>query len=425
MKKTVISGIIQYLKDPLHKNAIFLIATHAAFSIVGLAFWIIAARWYTDSEVGTATALISAVLLLQTFSKLGLDIGLIRFLPDAEDKQRMINTCLTLVGLFSIVLAVIFILGLDFWSPDLASLQDSLGYSVLFVLSTGFTSLDWLFRQSIFVAYRATEFSLVTQLAAALRLPFLLLLKGVGTYGIFVSWGLGLGASLLGGLILLLRLQPSYRPTPRIDKTVVKQMLNFSSGNYVAESLRELPGFLLPLLIVNILTSDMAAYFYMPWTIATMVFMISYAIGFSLLAEGSYQPARLPTDVVRAVKFVLLLMIPAMLVIVFFGDKILLIFGREYSENGFDLLRILAFSGIPLAVNSLYVSVKRIQRQVRPVILVYAVVALLTIGIGSALMKDHELTGVGIAWLSSNAIVALVILLTITARKIWPWRSVA
>jgi len=417
VKDTAVSRITRYLKDPLYKNAIFLIATHAAFSLVGLVFWIVATRWYTDSEVGTATALISAVLLLQTFSRLGLDIGLIRFLPDAGDKRRMINTCLTLVGVFSIVLAAIFILGLDFWSPGLTSLQDSLGYSALFVLSTGVTSLDWLFRQSIFVAYRATQLSLLTQVVAALRLPFLLVLTGVGTYGIFASWSLGLGASLLGGIILLLRLQPSYRPVPVVDRRSVQELFRFSAGNYVAESFRELPGFILPLLILNMLTSDMSAYFYMPWTLATTVFMVSYAIGFSLLAEVSNEPDRIGTDVGRAVRFVFLLMTPVILVLVLLGDRILLVFGREYSENGFGLLRILAFSGVPLAVNSLYVSVKRIQKQVRPVMLVYAAVAAITIGLSCALIDEHGLIGVGIAWVSANAVVAVAILLVTIGRR--------
>ncbi len=54
---------------------------------------------YGDDAVGVATSLVSVVLLLHTLARLGLDIGLIRFLPDETDKPGMINTSFTIVGL--------------------------------------------------------------------------------------------------------------------------------------------------------------------------------------------------------------------------------------------------------------------------------------------------------------------------------------
>lgn len=103
MKHTpLVGGLIGYLRNPLHKNAVFLIATYGVIGLLGFFFWAIAARLYTPEQVGLATALISAVLLLHVFARLGLDIGLIRFLPGERDKPGMINTSFTLVGLFSI-----------------------------------------------------------------------------------------------------------------------------------------------------------------------------------------------------------------------------------------------------------------------------------------------------------------------------------
>jgi len=74
-------------KDPLYKNSFFLMATGGLGGVLGFVFWIVAARFYTPSEVGIASALIAAMMLLGTFSRLGFDIGIIRFLSAEEDKR--------------------------------------------------------------------------------------------------------------------------------------------------------------------------------------------------------------------------------------------------------------------------------------------------------------------------------------------------
>jgi len=411
MKNTaVISWLTQYLKDPLRKNSVFLIATHVLLAIFGFFFWMIAARLYSPEEVGLATALISAILLLLAFSRLGVDIGLIRFLPSAEDKPGMINTCFTLVGLFSMLLALLFILGLNLWSPALLFIREKVSYFLLFILFTGVTSVAMLLQQGVFVALRTTEFSLIMQAIAGLRLLLLVLLMAFGTLAIFSSWGLAWCAALIAAILLTIRLQPKYRPIPGVQKRIVNDMLHFSLGNYVAESFRELPGFLLPLLIVNILEPEMGAYFYIAWTIVGVLFMISHAANFSLLAESSYQPEKLQINVMRTIKFIFMLLTPAILLIFFLGDMILSLgFGEEYSENGFKLLWILALSGIPLAFNTVYITVKRVQKELKPVIYVYAFIALSTIGVSYALMSKEGLVGLGIAWLLSHGVVTLFI----------------
>ena len=409
--------LIQYLKDPLRKNSVLLIATQILIALFGFFFWMIAARLYSPEEVGLATALVSAVLLLTAFSRLGIDIGLIRFLPNEENKQGMINTCFTIVGLFAMLLALVFVLGLNFWSPALLFVQENSNYLLLFILFTGMASLVTLLQQGVFVAFRSTEFSLTIQAIAGVRLLFPVFLVGFGAFGIFASWGLASCISFVTGILLILKVQPKYRPIPSIKKRIVNDMLRFSAGNYVAESFKELPGFLLPLIIVNVLEPEMGAYFYIAWTISGVLFMIAYATNSSLLAEGSYQPERLRSNVVKAIKLMLLLLIPAILAIIFFGNEILSLgFGEEYAENGFKLLWMLALSGIPLAFNTIYITIKRVQQQVKPIIYIYTFIAFFTVGVGYALMDERELVGIGIAWLLSQIIVTLFIGIAVMRR---------
>lgn len=62
--------------------------------------------------------MLSAVVM----SLLGLNSSLTRFLPHTKKPQELINSCLTLGGLISLVLAGIFIAGLELWSPAMPSL---------------------------------------------------------------------------------------------------------------------------------------------------------------------------------------------------------------------------------------------------------------------------------------------------------------
>jgi O-antigen/teichoic acid export membrane protein len=423
MKPTgFVRGLFQSLRDPLRRNSLFLLTTHGVIALIGFFFWRIADGRYGTESVGVATTLVSAVLLLHTLARLGLDIGLIRFLPDETDKPAMINTSFTIVGLFAAGLALVFVMGVGVWAPAVAFVRDNAWYAVLFIAFTAVTSLVELLRQGVFVAYRRAQASLAIEVVAGLRLPLLFASLSVGAFGIFVSWGLAGLAALVVGIVLVLSIQHNYRPVPTIRRKVVSKMLRFSLGNYAAETLRELPGFVLPIIVVGVFTArmdvetgrEMGAYFYIAWTVASVVMMISYATGSSLLAEGSLDPERLGANTVRAMRFMLLLLVPAIVLVFFLGDRVLTWFGTDYSKEAFPLLRVLSVSGIPLAINTIYVTQKRIQRKMWPVICIYAFVAVCTVGVGYALMERMDLLGIGVAWLASNCVVAGVVGLLVT-----------
>ena len=376
----------------------------------------VVARSYSASEVGLASALISAIGLLSLFSMLGLNIGLIRFLPRERDKTGMVNSCLTITGAGSIVLAMIFIVGIPLWSPALLFLRENMGFILAFILFTVATSLGAIQSQA-FIALRSAQFSFIQRITASvLRFPIVLVLISLGAFGIFSSWGIAVWIALIVGSFLLIRVCPRYRPIPTIKRQVVNKMTHFSLGNYVAETARMSPNYLLPLLVVNILGAELNAYFYIALSIFSLLTMISYSITTSLFAEGSNEPDKLRGNTVRAIKLTFLLIIPAIIVVFLLGDKILLLFGREYSENAFNMLRLLSLSAIPLALNNLYVAVKRVELKVKPVIYTYSSVAILILVISYMLMSRLSLVGVAIGFLLGQGIVALVISLMLIKR---------
>ncbi len=165
----------------------------------------------------------------------------------------------------------------------------------------------------------------------------------------------------------------------------------------------------MPLIIINILSADMSAYFYVAWMIASFFFVVSYATNSSLLAESSHNVKDLQKQVIRAIKFIFIILIPAIIVIYFIGEYLLHLFGEKYSVGSINLLRILVLASIPIAINEIYISICRIKKKIVPVIAIYGCVALFTIICSYFLIDLLGIMGIGIAYIVGNSIASVVI----------------
>jgi len=401
------------LNTSLYTNAGYLVADVAVVSILGFAFWTLAARLYSPAQVGLASATVAAVILLARLSRLGFDYGLVRFLPGAGERAvTLINSCFTIAGLTSLVAALIFLSGLNLWSPALLYIRHPLLSTFFVFLTVAYTF--FLLVEQAFMARRRAKFVLfknaaagVLKIAAAIALASLL-----STSGIFAAWGVPIFAALAAALFWFLpRVQQGYIPIPTVSKELVNNMLHFSLGNYLAELLWFAPLMLFPLIVINMLGAEMNAYFYIPWTIAQMLFAIPGAISYSLFAEGSNEEQSLRSNTLRSVKMHLLILVPAMVVLFALSDKLLLIFGSSYSESGALLLRILVLSAIPVGINYIGLSVMRVRKNTRLVVLVSASIACLALGSGYILLTSLGLPGIGVAWIATQILVAIAVVL--------------
>ena len=406
----------QHLHDPLFANAYFLMGNTLLSAGAGFFFWIFAARFYAPEDVGLGSALMAAAGLLCMFSLLGFDIGLIRYLPREKDKGGMINSCFTITAIAAMLLSVVFLFGLHIWSPALMILRERAVFGLAFVLFVVAGSLAAL-QVNVFVAFRQAKYSFMQAVVAAIRIAGLPLLVALGAFGIYAAAGIVSVFAFVIGNLLILRVYSAYRPGFMIRKRAVNDMMHYSFGNYIANIFATLPNFILPLLVVNVLGAEMNAYFYVAWAIAFMLSAIPLAVSRSLLAEGSHSPDMLRRDVIRSLKFIFVLLIPAIVFVFVFGRYVLLLFGAEYAENSFEVLVVLCVASLPYAVNAVYTAVKRVQGGVGAVIWVYGVVAVITIVGGYLLMPGFGVMGPGYAWVVGNGIVAIAVGLKHSRRK--------
>lgn len=402
------SQLVGYLKDPIIKNTILMVAGNGLMAVFGFLFWMIAARSYSTEAVGLAIALISATFLIAVLSRLGLDVAIVKFLPEEKEKGDMLNTCLTIAGLTSLVLSLIFIAVVKLWAPDLVFIQENVGYALVFVVFTLISTISQI-QNNAFIAFGAAGLAFWRCTITGLRIPLLISLSAFGAIGIFSGWGAGICLATIAGIGFTIKLQTGYRLVPLIRRGIATNMLSFSFGNYIAEILRESPQRILPLLIVSILGPTMGAYFGIAWAISSMLFIIPHMAGFVLIAESSFPSERILPLFIRAVKLILVLSVPGILTLVFLAKPILSLFGSGYSQNSLWLLRILAFSSLPLAINILYITIDRIRKRIKSSILVYLSIFVFTLVGSYILMKEMQVIGVGIAWLGANLVLSLIL----------------
>ena len=313
--------------------------------------------------------------------------------------------------------SILFLIGLPFWAPKLVPvLWGNIFFTFLFILFT----LLWLLSMlvdAVFVAKRTAEYVLIRNLVfSILKLLIVFFAVALGAFGIFFSWGI---SALIAFIVVLLYFLPrlGHRPGFSIDRTVIGHIFKFSLGNHVANFLGYSAILLLPLMITEVLSPEMAAYFYISWMIASILFMVPVGISSSLLAEVSTNEDKFRENLKKAIKFTYLLVIPGVILLYILSDELLLLFDEGYVVNALSVLRIFALSTLFYAANVIYITVKNIQKKVKTVIAVNAVIAFFTLSLSYLLLGRIGLEGVALAWLFSQASVTVIISLTIIFRR--------
>lgn len=395
-------AITALARDPLYRNSFFMAFSSIFNAGCGFFFWMTAARLYSVEEVGVATALISSLGLVILFSRLGFDVSIIRFFPTG-DKARIFSTSLIITTAASLLVGAACVMLAEFLSPSLAFLKEP-GCVIVFLLIGTVNSVAAI-TGNAFVADRKTDHYFFQNIFMALRIPLLIPMAFLGVIGIFGSVGLGyLVASFIG----LLTLQRSIAAIkPQVNRDFICRSFQLSSWNYVSSILSAAPSLIMPIMILNMFGEAEAAKYYIAFAIGNLVLIIPNSLGTSLLVEGSHGEG-LKQSVLRAVYASLALLVPAVLVLFLFGDRLLGMLKWEYVE-AFDLLRIIALSSFPVAVYSLFVPIQNVRMKAESIVTLNALRCMFLLGLSYILMQRNGILGAGYAWLATYVIIMLVI----------------
>jgi O-antigen/teichoic acid export membrane protein len=386
----------------------------AVMAFLGFFFWMINARFYSTEQVGLGTTLFSIIALITNFSLLGLGNGLIRYLSASDRKNKEINTSFTIVALMTILIAAIYLIFMKIFSPKLLFVRENIYYSLLFILFAVFYSLNVL-SDYVFIAYRSSRFVLIkNSISSTAKLILPIFLVALGAFGIFMSMGVAMAIAFLFSLVFLI-LRFNYVFKPGIDNIAVKKMAKFSLGNYTGELIGVLPVTILPILITNLIGAKYSAFFYMDMMIVNLLYIIPRATSQSLFAEGSYNETELKLHLKKAIKIISIIIIPAIIIIFLFGNYILLAFGKNYSDEGFILLKLLSISGIFISISSIGYSILNIKHKVKINVFLSLVNTAITLTLSLIFIKMNlfGVVGVGIGWIAGQVIEAIIYLFLI------------
>ena len=404
-------GLGPIMSSTLYRNALYLMINTVVTALLGFFFWMVVARFYSETEVGYGSAAISAINLLALLSIVGLNLSVIRFLPQVGEPRKLINSSFTLSGLISLFTATIFIAVVNYWSPALSFVKQNALFYLTMVIVVILSTLSNL-MDSVFVARRSAGFMLSKNVIVSfLRIPVVIALSiFLHTFGVVASWGIALGIAFAISVFLFLpRLEVGYKPVPTLSTGQFKNMWHYSAGSYLATLLEKAPTMILPLMVLNLLGTESNAYFYIAWMIATVLSAIPGSVSRSLFAEGSHSVENFKENVTRSIKFAYLLLVPAAVVLIAVARWLLLLFGPGYSTNALVLLWLLILANLPRVINNVYSGILRVQGRLKEMVLIRGFVAVAVLIVTFFCISDYGILAIGYVWLGVQIIVSIAL----------------
>lgn len=414
-KSPKLDEFMAHLRVPLYRNGYALIVSTGITSALGLLYWTIAARVYEADEVGLNSMAISIMIFLSGVAQFNLQEAMIRFIPRAGARTlRMALYAYGIVLVLSLLVGVIFCLGIPLWAPSLSFLITSpsaiLWFALAMVLWGIFVLEDSILiglRQALYIPIENAVFSVV-------KIGALLLLAGLLPHtGIFISWTASVILVIVPVNWLIFRhLIPKHvksvkSPLPSIP---VREVVKYVAANYLAALLSGISSAALPIIITEISGAEANAYFYLAWVIAGALQIIAANMSTSLTVEATL--ASEPHEAIRrrALIGIARIVIPLVVLIVLGAPLILQIVGQDYVEQGTLLLQLLALAAIPNLFNMVYVGMARAQNRNWSIVGVYGANALIVLGLSVLFLPRFGITGIGLAWVISQTLIALTLL---------------
>lgn len=416
-RHSLVAQLLAHLRIPLYRNGYALILGAAATSALGLAYWALAARFYSTEVVGISSAVVSAMMLLAGIAVLSFSGVLVRFTPLAGAATgRLIWSAYAISAGASVLVGMIFCWGIDRWAPELAFLQTDGRWTLAFVAAIVVWSIFSLqdsaligLRQSVWIPLENTTF-------AVIKIVLLVLLSQLlPTWGIFTAWLLPVVISLLPVNYLIFgRLLPKLASSPgnRTGRVTPQAIAQYIAGNYPGTLFFLASTTLLPLIVTEQLGVRATAYFFMPWMITNGLFQVALNMATSLTVEAVTDQTQVGIYCYRALQQTARLVIPAVGLLLVGAAPLLTVFGSEYAAEGALLLRLATLAALPNMLVMLYIGYARVKNRVGSIIFFQAIQALPLLAMSYLWLAHWGIGSIGFALLLTQSGAALLVLWT-------------
>jgi GT2 family glycosyltransferase/O-antigen/teichoic acid export membrane protein len=412
--------LLEHIRTPLNRDAYALTINAGFTAVTGFVYWIVAANEYSARAVGINSALISSMMFLAGIAGLNLPNLLVRFLPNAGNRTaRAVAASYAAAAVVGALAVVVFVVGIGFWAPRLHFLHANQGLLAWFFLST----LAWCvftIQDSVLTALgRAVWVPAENAVFSLLKLLLLAAVVAVAPlYGIFVSWTIAMLISIVGvNALVFKRVLATRRSGAPTVKLRDRAFARYFAADYVCSISWVSAVNLMPVVVTAVAGATTNAYYALAWAVALPLYTVAANVGMSLVLHGAHDRDDLPALTRRAALHGARLLVPATVVVVLLAPVLLRLFGADYADRSATLLRLLAAGALPNLLIMLAVSVSRVERRMRVAVLALGGQAVLALGLVAPLLHAMGVTGVGVAWLISQCVVAAGVALTLLRRR--------
>lgn len=393
-----VPALLSFIRtDAMLRNSLYLILNMGVQGAFGFAFLVIAAHYFSTTSIGQASSLISASTLIAFTGLFGLNTTLVKFLPTSRHPNNLITAALTVAAGCSGLIAVFYVILLPFVSKPNSFVTHNLPMAIGFVVLTAFGGIN-LVTDSIFIAAGRSKYTAVVDgvVGGLAKIALVVILAGAGTYAVFGAAAGGFLAAALASIWLMfsvLRWRPAFSGFNR----VLKPILTFSGMNYVGNILNMLPALVVPLIVVTRAGPSAAAYYYVSYQLASLLYSAAYSVENSFLAEASQTGTVSRAILVRSGRILIALCVSSFVAVLLFGHLILSAFGSNYGAAAQSSLVPLTAAVLPLGVYYWCLTVLRLTNQLRAVVWCNAVYAAAIIG-SAFVLAPRGLEAVATAW---------------------------
>jgi O-antigen/teichoic acid export membrane protein len=390
--------------DRLVRTAWPLVATTSLNAVLGVVYWVVAARLYDQETLARNTALIAAMTTLSAVSQLNLGPGLGVLVPRAGDRgRRVVLLVYVAVTAYTAITLTVF---LGFVLPHLTQLSEVLGSPsliLLFAMAVVLFNLFALQDAALAALHWARIIPLENSLFGAAKIVLLFVLVGsMPGLGIFTTWFLPMLVIVptISGYVFLRRARPerSTLPPATPRDSVPKLALDYVGFLFQASST-----FFLPVVALELLGPVSASVFSIAWLTSSTLDMLATNAGTALTIETSYgvDPGALRRTILRrAMPLVVAVSVTGLLLAPF----ILGLYGSAYSTGGVSTLQLLLLASAPRCLVTFAIAECRAHRRMGAIVYLRAQNAVLALGLSGVMTPRFGVEGMALAWLIAQVV---------------------
>ncbi len=394
------------LAVPLFRNAYALMLNTAVNSGLGLLYWIVAARAFTDAEVGRGSALVSLMVLVSTVTQLNFAGALVRFLPRAGRGARSLITSAYGIAAVAAVLGTTAVMAYcHFVLRPGDALWVSAEFAAWFVLSTTVWSVFNLQDAALTGLRSAIWVPLENGVYGLVKLVLLVVAAHTSlAEGVFTSWTLPVIALIVPVNLLIFRRILPRHSAPDAELPDRATLRRYMAGDYAAQLASQLSSTFLPVLIVSLLGAEQGAYFLPAQTIFAAMSMLSMSITSALVVEAAKDPDQAPRHAVAVLRRICVTVLPAAVLVMLAAPLVLSLFGEHYQGGATTVLQLMMASLFPRVIVSLFVTKCRLENRTYLLAVMQAVQAVILIACTVLLAPVVGLVAVGWAALAAEVL---------------------